>query len=103
VLPVTAEVLSRSRFDAFPGALDVVGAARAVNQSERRPDRVVATEDETIFRAAQYRAHPGAISLDAGSALVVKAAAVDRAPEVCVKLEVSAAPLAVHRAKEFFK
>ena len=96
VLPVTTQVLSRSRLDAFPRALDVVGATRAVNQSERRSDRMVATENETIANRIYDRFHPFAIRLDACSAFIVEAATVNRAPEVCVELEIRDAPLALH-------
>src|SRR6185436_13826299 len=82
---------------------DVVRAARTVNQPERRPDRVIATKHKAVLNAAQYRLHAATVSLDARRARVVKAAATNRAPEVCVELKVGAAPLAPHRAKKVFE
>src|SRR6185369_15049079 len=53
--------------------------------------------------AAQYRFHAATICLDARRARIVKTAAMNRAPEVRIEFEVSAAPVALHRAKEFFE
>src|SRR5262245_3345757 len=92
VLPVATEILSRRSFDTLPRTFDVVRTARAVNQSERRPDRVIATEYETISNSVDDRSHPLAIGLDARCTFIVKVAAVNRAPEVCVELEIGAAP-----------
>src|SRR5215213_2916852 len=103
VLPVTTQILTRGRLDAFPRAFDVVRAARAVNQSERGPDRMITTKHKTVLDAAQYRLHAAPISLDARCVWIVKTAAVNRAPEVRVELEVSASPVASHRAEEIFE
>ena len=87
------------RLDAIPRPLDVVRAARAVDQPERRPDRVIAAEDEAVARAAQDRLHPAAVGFDARRPRIVEASAVHRAPEVRVELEVGAAPFLPHRAE----
>src|SRR5215510_6364543 len=64
---------------------------------------MIAAEHKTVLDAAQDRLHAETIRLDARRARVVKATAMNRAPEVCVELEVSAAPIALHGAKKFFE
>ncbi len=103
VLPVTTQILTRGRLDAFPCAFDIVRAARTVNQSERRPDRMITAEHKTILDAAQYCLHATTISFNTRRTRVVKAATTNRAPKVRIELEISAAPIAFHRAKEIFE
>src|SRR5205085_7438408 len=103
ILPVAAEVLPRRGRKAVPAALDVVRAARAVNQSERWPERMIAAENETLARASSNGPHAAPIRFDARRAPVRKMAAVHRPPEVRVELEVGAAPLTAHRAKDRFE
>src|SRR5687767_925086 len=74
-----------------------------MNQSERRPDRMIATEHETTAGPPKDRLHATPVSIDTRRAPVVKVSAVNRAPEVRVEFEVRATPLAVHRAKELFE
>src|SRR5438876_4442555 len=100
VLPVATEVLPRRRHHAIPGALDVVRAARAVDETRRRPDRMIAAEEKRVARAAHDRLHPATVRLDPRRVRIVETAAVHRAPEVRVELEVRAAPLLAHRRKE---
>ena len=100
VLPVAAQVLPRGVAEALPVAADVVRAARAVDHADRRPDRMVAAEDERVAAAAQHRRHAAPIGLDARRARIVEAAAVNRAPEVGVELEIRAAPLVAHRRED---
>src|SRR6185503_19114526 len=100
---VATEVLTRSRLDAFPRAFDVVRTSRSMNQTERGPDRMITTQHETVFDAAQYRLHAATICFDSRRARIVKATAVNRAPEVRIELEVGAAPITLHDAEELFE
>src|SRR5437588_12852372 len=61
---------------------------------------MVAAEDEAVARAAENRLHAAAVRLDACGARVPVSPAVNRAPEVCVELEVRDAPLAPHRREQ---
>src|SRR5205085_755507 len=97
---VATQVLPRRALDALPCALDVVRAARTVHEAERRPDGLIAAKDETIARAREHRLHAAPVGLDARRARVVETAAVNRAPEVRIELEVGDAPLAPHRAED---
>src|SRR5258706_6385974 len=74
-----------------------------MDQSERGPDRMIATQDKTVAGAAQDRGHPRAISIDASSLGVVELSSVDRSPEVGVQLEVCASPIPAHRTEEILK
>src|SRR4051812_48643649 len=71
-----------------------------MNQSEGRPDRMVAAEDEAVAGAAEDRLHAAAVGLDARRLWIVEAPAVDRAPEIRVQLEVGDAPFATHGAEQ---
>src|ERR1051326_9106123 len=64
---------------------------------------MIAAEHKTVLDSAQYRLHAETIRLDARRAGFVKTTAMNRAPEVCVELEVSAAPIALHGANEAFE
>src|SRR5439155_10182428 len=64
------------------------------------PQRMIAAEDERIARAAKDRLHAAAIRFDARRLRIVETAAVHRAPEVRVQLEVGAAPFLPHRAED---
>src|SRR5689334_15274251 len=61
---------------------------------------MIAAEDEGVACAAEYGLHAAAVGFDAGRLRVVEAAAVHRAPEVRVELEVSDAPLPAHGAED---
>src|SRR5262245_40075963 len=61
---------------------------------------MIAAKDEGIAGALQHCLHTAAIGLDACSARIVKPSAVNRAPEVCIELEIGAAPLLAHRPKD---
>src|SRR4029077_3434666 len=82
VLPVALQVLKSGGLDAIPRALDIVRAARSVDQAERRPDWVIAAEEKAVARAANDRLHAAAVGLDACRARVVEPSAVHRTPEV---------------------
>jgi len=47
-----------------------------VSESERRPDRVIATEYETISNSVDDRFHSFAICLDASSTFIMKTTAL---------------------------
>src|SRR5206468_11035939 len=96
VLPGAAQVLLGGLAEDLPGALDVAGAARAMDEAQRRPDGVVAAEQEAVAGALDDRLHAAAVGLDAGGGGIVEVAAVDGAPEVGVQLEVGAAPVVAH-------
>src|SRR5689334_15565219 len=64
---------------------------------------MIATEHETVSGTEQDCLHPFTICLDACGAWIVKAAAMNSAPEICVELEIRAAPVAVHGAKQLFE
>ena len=66
VLPVAQQVLARHLLEGVPLAADVAGTARAVDQAERRPDGMIAAQDEAVAGAAQDGLHAAAIGLDAG-------------------------------------
>ena len=61
---------------------------------------MITTQNETIARPAQDRLHAATIGFNARGARIVKASSMNRTPEVRVELEISAAPLAPHRAKK---
>src|SRR6266550_619057 len=74
-----------------------------MNQTQRGPDGMIATEDKAIAGASQNCCHPASIGLNASSQRVTKTAAVNGAPEIRVQLEIGAAPFTAHRAKQIFK
>src|SRR5258706_373506 len=61
---------------------------------------MVATEDETISRAASNCFHTSSICLDARRFRIVETPAVHRAPEIRVQLEIGAAPFLPHRSEK---
>src|SRR5688572_5865019 len=99
VLPITCEILAGRAPDPVPRALDVIRASRAMDQPERGPDRMIASQYETVARPANDRAHPAPVSLDPRRSWIVKMPAMDRTPEVGVKLEVSNSPVLAHCAE----
>src|SRR5260370_42615915 len=103
VLPIAAQILAGDRPEHSPGTLDVAGAARAVDQSERRPDGMIAAQNEAVPGAAQDRLHPAPVSFDAGRLRIVEHAAMHGAPEVRIELEVGATPLLAHGPEEAFQ
>src|SRR5262249_40626890 len=94
-----AQILSRRRADAIPGALDVVGASRSVDEAGRRPDRMIAAEEESIARATRNRRHAAPVGFNPRRARIMEPSAVHRAPEGRIELEVGAPPLLAHRAE----
>src|SRR5688500_12741043 len=58
---------------------------------------MIAAEDERVTGAAQHRLHAAPVRFDARGLRIVKAPAMNCAPEVRVQLEVGASPLAPHR------
>src|ERR1044071_6141237 len=64
---------------------------------------MIAAKHKTVLDAAQDRLHAATIRFNARGVRIVKVSAMNRAPEVCVELEVSAAPVALHRAEESFE
>ncbi len=97
------QVLARHLLERIPFAADVAGTARAVDQAERRPDGVVAAEDEAVAGAAQDGLHAAAVGFDAGGFGIVQLAAVHGAPEVGVELEIGHSPLLSHGAEDVFQ
>src|SRR5258708_21601612 len=73
-----------------------------MDQPEGRPDGVIATQDETVARAAQDRPHSVAIGFDARGLGIVERATMHSAPEIRVELEVGAAPVVAHGPDELF-
>src|SRR6266576_7169214 len=71
-----------------------------MNQSERSPDRMIAAEHKTVSRPSQDRLHTAPVSFNASGARIMEFAAMDRAPEVGVKLEIGAAPFASHGSEQ---
>src|SRR5205085_32842 len=61
---------------------------------------MIAAEDEARARAPEDRLHAAPVGFDACGARIVKTAAVNRAPEVCIEFEVGAAPTFAHGAKD---
>src|SRR5688500_12712250 len=61
---------------------------------------MIAAKYKTVLDTAQDRLHAATIGLDARGVRIVEATSMNRAPEVCVELEVGAAPIALHRAEE---
>ena len=100
VLPVAVQILARDFLEGVPDALDVAGTARAVDQAEAGPDGMIASEDEAVAGALEHGLHAAAIGFDARGFGIVEVAAVHRAPEVGVELEVSHAPLVAHGAED---
>src|SRR5258707_8254693 len=103
ILPISIQCLPRLRLEVGPRALDVAGTARAINQTERRPDRMVAAENKTVSSAPANRFHALAIGLYTRCLGIMEPSAVHRAPEIGVKFEVSAAPLFTHSAEGLFE
>src|SRR5918993_4594142 len=64
---------------------------------------MVTTKDERIPGPAQHCGHAAPVGLDARRARIVKVAAVNRTPEVCIQLEIRAAPLIAHGRKDTFE
>src|SRR5439155_14357467 len=103
VLPVATEVLACGARHALPRALDIVRAARAVDGADRRPDWMIAAENEAVAGAAANRVHSAPICVDACCRRIMKPAAVDRAPEIRVELEIATTPLAPHRPEQLLE
>src|SRR5687768_632385 len=103
VLPVTREILTRGAPNAVPRAFDVVRAPRSVDKTERCPDRMITSEDESVARSSNHRAHSAPISFDPCGPRVMEQSGVNRAPEVRVKLEIRHAPTLAHRAEYGFE
>ena len=61
---------------------------------------MIAAEHERVAGAAKDRRHAAPIRFDARRARIVEAAAVKRAPEIRVELEVRAAPLVPHGSEQ---
>src|SRR6266481_2769495 len=103
ILPVSIQCLPRLHLEVGPRALDVAGTARAINQTERRPDRMVAAENKTASSAPANCFHALAIGLYTRCLGIMEPSAVHRAPEIGVKFEVSAAPLLAHGVEDLFE
>src|SRR5262249_31268801 len=67
------------------------------------PERMIAAEEETIAGATPDRLHPAPVRFNARGPWIMKAAAMNCAPEICVKLEIGAAPFLAHRGKNCFQ
>src|SRR5258708_39006566 len=74
-----------------------------MNQSQRWPERMIASKNEAVRSAAANCSHPAPVGFDPRGARVVKVSAMDCAPEVCVELEVGTAPIMTHCAEHLFK
>src|SRR6267142_1930775 len=70
-----------------------------MNQSYRRPQGMIAAENETITSSTEHCAHAMTIGFDPGGALVMKVTAVDCSPKIAIEFEIGAAPILTHRAK----
>src|SRR5262249_31001865 len=64
---------------------------------------MVAAEEKGVAGATSNRRHPAPVRLDARRARIVKAPAVHPSPEVRIELEVAAAPLSAHDAKQLLE
>jgi hypothetical protein len=67
-----------------------------MDQTERRPNRMITSEDEAIAGAAQDSLHASPIGLDARGFRIIKAASMNRAPEIGIQFEIGAAPFTAH-------
>src|SRR4051794_27297233 len=103
VLPVPAQVLAGDLRQGRPFSTDVARASRAVDEAERWPDGVIASQDERVPGASQNGFHTAAVSLNARSGAVPQAGAVHGPPKIRVEFEIRAAPLAAHDAKRIFE
>src|SRR5262245_8682768 len=74
-----------------------------MNQTERRPDWMIATKHETVSRSAKDSLHSSAVSFNSRCAWIIEPTAMNRAPEVCVKFEVTASPFCAHHAEKMFE
>src|SRR5712691_11890961 len=64
---------------------------------------MIASKQERVAAAAEDRLHPPAVRFHARRASIVKPSPVHRAPEVCIELEIGAAPFLTHRAEDLFE
>src|SRR5438105_2403523 len=64
---------------------------------------MVATQNETISRAAADGFHALPVGLNARRFGIMEPTTVDRAPEIRIELEVGAAPLFAHRAERLLE
>src|SRR4051794_32732846 len=64
---------------------------------------MIAAENKAISRTVENRLHAAAVRFDACRLRIVQLAAMHRAPEVCVQLEIRTAPLVSHRVKQRFE
>src|SRR5262249_22106028 len=88
---------------AIPCPLDVVRTTRTVDHSQRRPNRMIASEDKAIVSAAQDGVHAAAVGFNTGGFSVVEPASVNCTPEISVEFEIRAAPFAAHRSEEILE
>src|SRR5215813_3848312 len=84
VLPVTTQILPCSRLYTFPATLDVIRASRTMDQSKRRPDRMIASKYKTVSGASQDCPHSAPVCLNPRCLWIIKAAAVYSSPEIPV-------------------
>src|SRR5262249_36756509 len=94
VLPVPQQILARRGCDAVPASLDVIRATGAVNHPKRRPDRMIASQDETVAGTAKDCLHAAPIRFDARGIWIVKLSSMDSAPKIGIEFEIGAAPVA---------
>src|SRR5206468_2040414 len=64
---------------------------------------MVASQNKRVFRTTQNSLHAATISFYPRCRRIVKVTAVNSAPKIGIKFEVSTAPLASHGAKQVFE
>src|SRR5258708_32304670 len=74
-----------------------------MHQAEGRPDRVIATHEQGVPRAAPYGCHPAPIGFNTRGLGIVTVTAGKRSPVSGVQLEVGAAPFSAHRPEDAFQ
>src|SRR5262249_17529254 len=64
---------------------------------------MIATKQKAVRRASANGFHAASISLNASRPRIVEVTAVNCSPKICVKLEITTAPLLSHGGKNFFQ
>ena len=101
MLPVPRKALSRQLYESLPRTGDVVRLTYGVGESEGRPVRLVADEDEAIpSDGVDYRLHSLTVRLYPRHVRIVPLTPRQCRPHDGIELEIPALPFVAHRGED---